>query len=85
VGENTHDNEYTLLFFNFKIFKKVPTWSIAQIEMSCPCGLTQAQLDKHNLVGDGGVCTAFKKGSRTERCGELLADHPDAGKISIIR
>jgi hypothetical protein len=43
---------------------------------TCPCGLTQEQLDRHGLVGPGGVCTAFRKGSRTETCGELLADHP---------
>jgi len=42
----------------------------------CPCGLTQEQLDRHGLVGAGGVCTAFRKGSRTDACGELLADHP---------
>jgi len=42
----------------------------------CPCGLTQEQLDRHGLVGAGGICTAFRRGSRAELCGELLADHP---------
>ena len=52
--------------------------------MSCPCALTRAEVLSAHLIGDGGVCTAFKKGSRTERCGELLADHPAEGKKSII-
>lgn len=44
---------------------------------NCHCGLTyEALLAVPSLVGVGGVCTAFRKGSRSERCGELLADHP---------
>jgi hypothetical protein len=44
-------------------------------QMHCPCGLTFEFLDKHNLVGDGGVCTAWRKGSnKTIRCGELAID-----------
>jgi hypothetical protein len=46
------------------------------MSLPCPCGLTQDELDRRALVGPGGVCTAFKIGSRTETCGELLADHP---------
>jgi hypothetical protein len=44
--------------------------------LSCPCGLPYEDVNRHGLVGPGGVCTAFKRGSRTDFCGELLADHP---------
>lgn len=44
-----------------------------------PCGYTFEFLDSHpNLVGDGGLCIAFKRGSKTERCGEPAIDHPHA-------
>jgi hypothetical protein len=50
----------------------------------CPCGLTFEFLDKHNLVGPGGVCTAYyadksvnDDGTRRV-CGEDLLDHPYA-------
>jgi hypothetical protein len=42
----------------------------------CPCGLPYEDVRDLRLIGAGGVCTAFRKGSRTEVCGELLADHP---------
>jgi hypothetical protein len=44
-----------------------------------PCGDTFEFLDSHpNLVGDGGLCIAFKRGSKTERCGKPAIDHPHA-------
>jgi len=61
----------------------------------CPCGLTQEQLDRHQLVGPGGVCTAFWKdesaldglGNR-KVCGESLANHPhvqlQTGELLIL-
>jgi hypothetical protein len=42
----------------------------------CPCGLTFEFLDKHNLVGPGGVCTAFD--AKNQPCGRRLVDHPHA-------
>ena len=43
----------------------------------CSCGLTfETMFWGYNLVEPGGVCTAFKRGLRTETYGELLTDHP---------
>ena len=42
----------------------------------CPCGLTFEFLDKHNLVGPGGVCTAID--AHNQPCGRRLVDHPYA-------
>ena len=50
----------------------------------CPCHLTQDFLREFNLVGEGAVCTAWRKGSNKQvRCGELFVDHPTAG-ISLF-
>lgn len=52
---------------------------------SCPCCLTREQLDKFGLVGEHGVCTAYRKGSsKTELCGELFVDHPVAGMNAFL-
>gem|GEM_PF-6923605 len=47
----------------------------------CPCGLTREEVLAGRLVGSGGVCTAFRRGSRTELCDELLADHPSSAQV----
>lgn len=52
----------------------------------CPCGLPYEDVRDHCL-GEGMICKAFRRGSRTEICGELLADHPHrfpAGKCFKI-
>jgi hypothetical protein len=56
----------------------------------CPCGLTFEILSKHNLVGPGGVCTAYyadksvnDDGTRRV-CGEDLLDHPYAPGKNIL-
>ena len=42
----------------------------------CSCGLTfETMFGGYNLVEPGGVCTAFKRGLRTETYGELLTNH----------
>jgi hypothetical protein len=51
----------------------------------CPCGMPQEYLREFKLVGEGGVCTAWRKGSNKQvRCGELFVDHPTTGTILLF-
>jgi hypothetical protein len=49
----------------------------------CLCGLTQEALIACQLVGDGAVCTAFRKRDRAIRCGDLLANHPREDELKV--
>jgi hypothetical protein len=57
--------------------------------MSCPCGLTRAELDAHGWVSEKGRCQAPYEDANGEEkigCGKLYASHPSAGKYpSFLR
>ena len=43
---------------------------------TCLCGLSQGQLDRHLLVGKGGLCTALKIDGSNSVCNVSLGKHP---------
>lgn len=45
-----------------------------QYQSQCPCGLTQELLDRHRLIGPGGLCTADD--CENNICGKRFVDHP---------
>jgi hypothetical protein len=57
---------------------KIRSASKEEKEMSheCACGLTREELHKHNLVGAGGLCSAYFADGTRRVCGEHLRDHP---------
>jgi len=50
----------------------------------CPCRLTQEQLDRHGLVGAGGVCTAVFADGSGAVCGRPLGAHPHTPAGSTV-
>ncbi len=42
----------------------------------CPCGLFRHEVVIGNLVGDGGLCTAFSLDNPAVRCSMPIARHP---------
>jgi len=50
--------------------------SHSTMSSSCPCGLTQLQIEKFNKVGSDLRCQAPRLTDESMVCGELLARHP---------
>lgn len=44
--------------------------------MTCPCGLTQEELDRHGGLGPGLICTAVWVDGSENVCGRPLGAHP---------
>jgi hypothetical protein len=43
---------------------------------SCPCELTQEQVERHSLVGERGKCLAERADDSRTLCGKPLGSHP---------